>query len=714
MTMHKSVTRQSADGAGGGESALDTLCINTIRTLSIDAVQKANSGHPGLPMGAATMAYTLWTRHLRHNPRNPTWPGRDRFVLSAGHGSMLLYSLLYLTGYDLSLDDIKRFRQWESKTPGHPEFGLTPGVEATTGPLGQGFAMGVGMGIAAHHLAARFNRPGHEIVDHYIYVLCSDGDLMEGVSSEAASLAGTFKLGRLIYLYDDNEISIDGSTDLTFKEDVGKRFEAYGWHVQHIDGEDMAAVDDALRKAQAETERPSLIDARTIIGYGSPNKAGTAEVHGEPLGEDEVRLTKEALHWPVSPDFLVPKEALEEFRRAVLRGEEWEDAWEQRMEDYARAFPEDGAQLRSMLAGKLPDGWEKLLPSFSAGDGPMATRTASGKVIEALEPSVELFFGGSGDLSGSTKTYFSGAPAFSASDYGGRNIHFGVREFGMAGAANGIARHGGYIPFIGTYLVFSDYMRPAVRLAAMQQAHVIFVFTHDSIGLGEDGPTHQPIEQLASLRAMPGLQLLRPADANETVAAWKLALEHPGPTALALTRQNIPVLGTAEEARAGVPRRAYVFADADGGRPDVIPIGTGSEVAVRSGRELTGTAPRTRGEYARLGPLRTAATAVPGLRPAAGRAGAGGGGSRRLAGVAAVGRARGGYGDGGSLRRLRPEQGRLREAGIHARKRGRPGKGGARTGQREGSLIRALRHRSRPRRVRAQGSGHRKAPVAGA
>ncbi|HEX6032705.1 MAG TPA: hypothetical protein VFY90_14840, partial [Tepidiformaceae bacterium] len=390
MTTHESVTRQPADGAGGSQSALDTLCINTIRTLSIDAVQKANSGHPGLPMGAAVMAYTLWTRHLRYNPRNPAWPGRDRFVLSAGHGSMLLYSLLHLTGYDLAIDEIKRFRQWESKTPGHPEYGLTPGVEVTTGPLGQGFAMGVGMGIAAHHLAARFNRPGHEIVDHHIYVLCSDGDLMEGVSSEAASLAGTFGLGRLIYLYDDNKISIDGSTDLTFTEDVGKRFEAYGWHVQHIDGEDMAAVDDALRNARAETQRPSLIDARTIIGYGSPNKAGTAEVHGEPLGEEEVKLTKEALNWPPSLDFLVPGEALEEFRRAVPRGAEWEEAWEERMDAYARAFPEDAAKARSMLAGRLPEAWDKLLPSFSPGDGPMATRTASGKVIDALEPTVDL------------------------------------------------------------------------------------------------------------------------------------------------------------------------------------------------------------------------------------------------------------------------------------------------------------------------------------
>jgi transketolase len=567
--------------------SLDDLCINTIRTLSIDAVQRAHSGHPGLPMGAAVMAYALWTRFLRHNPANPAWPDRDRFVLSAGHGSMLLYSLLYLTGYDLSLAEIERFRQWGSKTPGHPESELTPGVEVTTGPLGQGFAMGVGLGIAAHHLEARFNRPDGSIVDHYIYVLCSDGDLMEGVASEAASLAGELKLGRLIYLYDDNHVTIDGSTDLAFTEDVGKRFEAYGWHVQHIDGEDIAAVTTAIERAQRETERPSFIAARTIIGYGSPNKAGTAAAHGEPLGPDEVRLTKDALGWPEAPEFLVPDKALVEFRKALPLGREREAAWQSRFDDYARAHPQEASEFRQLMTGEAPSGWQEALPVFAAGGKPMATRSASGKVVNALAPVLQGLIGGSADLAGSTKSYLEDCGDFSARNRGGRNIHFGVREFAMTAAANGIARHRGLLPFVATYLVFSDYARPAMRLAAIQGTHVVFAFTHDSIGVGEDGPTHQPIEQIASFRAMPGLQVLRPADANETVAAWKLAIEYHGPTLLALTRQDVPILGEPDRIREGVPRGAYVFADADSGQPDVILIATGSEVAVALGaREL--------------------------------------------------------------------------------------------------------------------------------
>lgn len=585
--------RPHADGGpmplerAAGESPLDALCINTIRTLSMDAIERASSGHPGLPMGAAVMAYTLWTRFLKHSPADPMWPDRDRFVLSAGHGSMLLYSLLFLTGYDLPLSELERFRQWDSKTPGHPEFGLTPGVEVTTGPLGQGFAMGVGLGIAAHHLEARFNRPGHTIVDHNIYVVCSDGDLMEGVASEAASLAGTLGLGRLIYLYCDNHITIDGSTDLAFREDVGKRFEAYGWHVQHIDGENMKAVAGAIEAAQAEKDRPSLVLARTIIGYGSPNKAGTANAHGEPLGADEIRLTKEALGWPASPEFFVPEEALAEFRKAISSGRERQATWERQLDEFERAHPADASAFRQMMAGQLPPGWEDVLPRFAPDDGAIATRTASGKVLNALAPLTEALFGGSGDLAGSTKAYIEASPAFSATNRIGRNVHFGVREFGMAAAANGIARHGGLLPFVATYFVFSDYARAAIRLAAIQQTHVVFVLTHDSIGVGEDGPTHQPIEQLASFRAMPGVQVLRPADANETVAAWKLALQFKGPTLLVLTRQNVPVLGHREQVSEGVPHGAYVLADADGAEADVVLIGTGSEVAVAMGaREL--------------------------------------------------------------------------------------------------------------------------------
>jgi transketolase len=560
---------------------LDQLCINTLRTLAIDGVQKANSGHPGMPMGAAAMAYVLWTRFLRHNPVNPSWPDRDRFVLSAGHGSMLLYSLLHLTGYDLSLEELKNFRQWGSRTPGHPEHGLTPGVETTTGPLGQGFANGVGMAIAEAYLAAHFNRPGYKIVDHYVYAIVSDGDLMEGIASEAASLAGHLRLGKLIYLYDDNRISIEGSTDLTFTEDRGQRFEAYGWHVQRVDGYDLEGIAAAIRAAQADP-RPSLIIARTHIGYGSPNKQDTAEVHGAPLGEEEVRLTKENLGWPTEPPFLIPEEALAHFRKALEKGRAWEADWQARFDAYATEYPDLAEEWRMAMAGELPTGWDADLPTFRPEDGPMATRVASGKVLNAIAPYLPTLIGGSADLAPSCKTYLNGYGDFFADNPGGRNLHFGVREHAMGGILSGLALHGGVIPYGSTFLVFSDYMRPSIRLAAMMELPVIYVFTHDSIGIGEDGPTHQPIEQLASLRAIPHLTVIRPADANETVAAWRVALEHrEGPVALLLTRQKLPVLDRATLAPADrLARGAYVLADVAGGRPDIILIATGSEVHV--------------------------------------------------------------------------------------------------------------------------------------
>ncbi len=559
---------------------LDQLCINTIRTLAMDAVQKARSGHPGLPMGAAAMAYVLWTRFLKHNPANPAWPDRDRFVLSAGHGSMLLYSLLHLTGYDLPLAELQNFRQWGSKTPGHPEHGLTPGVETTTGPLGQGFANGVGMAIAERFLAARFNRPGHTIVDHYTYAIVSDGDLMEGVAAEAASLAGHLKLGKLIYLYDDNRISIEGSTDLAFTEDRALRFQAYGWHVQQVDGNDLEAVAKAIRAAQAETERPSLIIARTIIGYGSPHKQGTAEAHGEPLGEDEVRATKEALGWPPEPAFYIPDEALAHFRQALARGQEWEADWQRRFAAYAQAYPGLAAEWERLMRGSLPPDWDADMPTFPPDAKGMATRVASGTVINALAPRLTNLIGGSADLAPSTRTLMKGTGDFAAGHYSNRNLRFGVREHAMGAILNGMALHGGVIPFGATFLVFSDYMRPAIRLAAMMELPVIYVFTHDSIGLGEDGPTHQPVEHLAALRAIPNLTVIRPADANETVVAWRVALEHrSGPVALALTRQNVPVFDRTRYAPAGGLRRgAYIMAEAEGGKPDLILIATGSEV----------------------------------------------------------------------------------------------------------------------------------------
>jgi transketolase len=530
-------------------------------------------------MGAAAMAYVLWTRFLRHNPANPAWPDRDRFVLSAGHGSMLLYGLLHLTGYEVGLEDLRQFRQWGSKTPGHPEHGHTPGVETTTGPLGQGVGNAVGMAIAERWLAAQFNRPGHELVDHFTYVIAGDGDLMEGVASEAASLAGHLKLGRLICLYDDNHVTIDGGTALAFTEDVGRRFEAYGWHVLAVaDGNDLAEVEAAIRAAQAESGRPSLIRCRTHIGFGSPAKQDSSKAHGEPLGEAELLATKRNLGWPETPTFLVPEEARQEFRRALERGAAWEGQWKRRQAAYAKAFPAEAIRWKSYLGGRLPAGWEAALPTYAPSDPPVATRAASGKLLQALFPVVTNLLGGSADLAPSNNTYVAGVPEFQAGSYAGRNFRFGVREHAMGSVANGMALHGGLRPYTGTFLIFSDYMRPAIRLAALMQLPVVFVFTHDSIGLGEDGPTHQPVEQLAALRAIPGLTVVRPADAGETVEAWRFALTHPGPTCLILTRQNLPVLertGDGQLARGG-----YVVADAPDGKPQAVLLATGSEVAV--------------------------------------------------------------------------------------------------------------------------------------
>jgi transketolase len=577
---------------------LDQLSINTIRLLSVDAVQKANSGHPGLPLGAAPMAYVLWTRFLRHNPSNPHWFDRDRFVLSAGHGSMLLYSLLHLTGYALPLEEIKQFRQWGSITPGHPERGLTPGVETTTGPLGQGFANGVGMAIAEGHLAARYNRPGHPIVNHYTYLLVSDGDLMEGVSSEAASLAGHLKLGKLICLYDDNHITLSAATNMTFTEDRAKRFAAYGWQTQTVDnGNDLAAIDRALRAAQAERERPSLILVHTHIGYGSPHKQDTFEAHGSPLGEDEVKLTKQALGWPLDPPFYIPDEALTHFRLAIENGKTAEAEWDVRFAEYSKAFPDLAKEFQQRMAGELPDGWDTDIPAFPADPKGMATRAASGKVLNAIDQTLPSLIGGSADLDPSTHTALKAMGDFqnprTAVDnlqgstgggwsYVGRNLHFGVREHAMGSIANGLAVHRGIIPFTATFLIFSDYMRPSIRLAALMEQNVIFVFTHDSIAVGEDGSTHQPIEQLASLRAIPNLIVIRPCDANETAVAWRVAIEsRDRPVSLVLTRQAVPTLDRVQFATAeGLRRGAYILADAANGKPDLILIGTGSEVSL--------------------------------------------------------------------------------------------------------------------------------------
>jgi transketolase len=561
---------------------LDELCINTIRTLSMDAVQKANSGHPGTPMALAPLAYVLWTRHLRHNPDDPTWVDRDRFILSAGHASMLLYSLLYLTGYGLSLEDLKNFRQWESPTPGHPEYGMTPGVETTTGPLGQGFATGVGMAMAERHLAARYNRPAHEVIDHFTYAICSDGDLMEGVASEAASLAGHLKLGKLVYFWDDNSITIEGSTDLAFTEDVLKRFEAYGWHTLRVeDGNDLEAIDAAIRAAQ-EDPRPSMIAVRTIIGFGSPNKAGSEKAHGSPLGEEEIQRTKQNLGWPSQEPFFVPEEALRHMRGEAERGRELQQEWMRRFDLFAAEHPDAAKLLHAALERRLPEGWDANLPRWSPEDKPLATRAASGKTLNAIAKAVPWILGGSADLAESNLTHLEGEGSFQAGSYEGRNLHFGVREHAMGSIMNGMSLHGGVRPYGGTFLIFSDYMRPPIRLAALMEQPTVYVFTHDSVGLGEDGPTHQPVEQLAALRAVPGLVDLRPCDANETVEAWRFIMEYSeGPVFLALTRQGVPHIdrgrfGVAENLRRG----AYVLAEAAGGEPRVILIASGSEVEV--------------------------------------------------------------------------------------------------------------------------------------
>ncbi|MEZ4498807.1 MAG: transketolase [Thermomicrobiales bacterium] len=572
---------------------LEERAINTIRMLSVDAIQKANSGHPGLPMGAAGMAYVLWTEFLKHNPGNPAWTNRDRFILSAGHGSALLYSLLHLTGYDLSMDEVRNFRQLGSKTPGHPEFGLTPGVEVTTGPLGQGFANGVGMAIAEAYLAARYNRPGHSIIDHYTYGLVSDGDVMEGVALEAASIAGHLRLGKLIYLYDANDITLAGTANITLTEDTAARFAAQGWHVQSIDGMNTDDVRRALAAAKAETARPSIIICRTIIGYGSPKKEGTYGVHGSPLGPDEVIATKEHLGWPVEPPFYLPDDALKLFRSAVDRGANEEAQWEAAFSAYAAAYPDLAAELSVSLAGELLAGWDRDLPVWSFGDKPISTRKASEAVIQAFFPNVPGFIGGSADLNPSTNTGMKGGgdfgPAPDSGDiqgalgggwsFGGRNVHWGIREHAMGSAVNGMAAHGGVLPFSATFLVFADYMRPPIRLASLSHYRSIFVFTHDSIAVGEDGPTHEPVEQIMSLRVIPNLTVIRPADANETADAWRVALEHRhGPVVLVFSRQDLGILDQTH-ARGSLREGAYILSEPDR-RPDVVLIGTGSEVGL--------------------------------------------------------------------------------------------------------------------------------------
>ncbi|HEY7192735.1 MAG TPA: transketolase [Gemmatimonadales bacterium] len=568
--MTETVTRVS--------KSLDQLCINTVRVLAMDAVQQADSGHPGTAMALAPLAYVLWQRHLRYNPANPEWLDRDRFILSAGHACMLLYSVLYLTGYDLTLEDIKQFRQWGSRTPGHPEHGVTPGVEATTGPLGQGTGNAVGMAIAEAQLAALFNRSGHPIVDHYTYFLASDGDLMEGISHEAASLAGHLKLGKLIGFYDDNRITIDGSTELAFSDDTAKRFEAYGWHVQRIaDGNDLNAIDKAIAQAKRASDRPSLIVVRTHIGWGSPHKQDTAEAHGAPLGVEEVKATKQALGWPSLEPFYVPDEALEHWRTATARGAQLEAEWKTRWNDYRAAHPDLAAELERRIAGRLPEGWDAALPVFGPKDA-QATRAASGKVLNAIAAKLPELIGGSADLTGSNNTEIKNGGVFAATAHAGRNFHFGVREHAMGAALNGIALHRGFIPFGGTFLIFSDYMRPSIRLAALTHLKPIYVFTHDSIGLGEDGPTHQPIEQLAALRAIPNMTVIRPSDPTEVVEAWRAAIRHQnGPVALVLTRQKVAVVDRTNYApAAGLHQGGYVLADSP--NPDLVLMASGSEV----------------------------------------------------------------------------------------------------------------------------------------
>ncbi len=567
------------------QAELDQLCVNSIRVLAIDAVQKANSGHPGMPMGMAPVAYLLFTRYLRHNPKNPQWYGRDRFVLSAGHGSMLLYASLYLTGYDLPLDELKRFRQLHSKTPGHPEHGITPGVETTTGPLGQGFGNGVGMAIAAKHMAARFERDGARLWDHRIFAIVSDGDLMEGISSEAASLAGHLGLGNIVYLYDDNHVTIDGHTDLSFSEDVTRRFDAYGWHTQVVDNaNDLGALAQAIDNGIAEEGRPSLIRVRSHIGYGSPHRQDTSEAHGKPLGAEEIKLVKQFYGWPAEPDFYVPDAALKEFRRCVERGAQLESEWQGRFDAWAKAHGERAAEFRAMVAGELPKGWDADLPVFTPEQA-LATRESGSKAERAIHPHVWNLFGGAADLNESTFTDVVDGGNFERGNYAGRNLHFGIREHGMCAILNGIALHGGFIPYGSSFFVFTDYCRPSIRLAALMGLHVVYVFTHDSIGVGEDGPTHQPIEQLTAMRSIPNLTVIRPGDANEAVEAWRAAMTHRGgPVMLVLARQKMPTLDrTALAPASGLARGAYVLGETAGRAPELILIATGSELHLAVG-----------------------------------------------------------------------------------------------------------------------------------
>ncbi len=590
------------------QALLDQQSINTIRFLAADAIQKANSGHPGMPMGAAAMAYVLWTRHLKHNPEDPLWIDRDRFILSAGHGSMLLYALLHLTGYDLPLSELQSFRQWGSRTAGHPEGHSLPGVEVTTGPLGQGIGNAVGMALAEAHLAARYNRPDHRIVDHFTYAIAGDGDLMEGVTSEACSLAGHLALGKLIVLFDDNRISLAGSTSLTFTEDIRKRFEACGWHVQKVDeGSNLSAIDVALKTAKMETSKPSLICISTVIGYGAPNKQGTFGIHGSPLGRDELLATKKNLGWPSEPDFFIPEDVLRHFRKALADGRRSKAEWEDRFARYSEACPESAQEFNRRMNGELPAGWDAELPAFQTDSKGTSTRKASETVLQALAPKMPELMGGSADLNPSTFSWLKGFGDFQSPDssperlqgavggewgYGGRNVHFGVREHAMGAITTGMAMHGGFISYTATFLVFSDYMRPPVRLAALSKARVIYIFTHDSIGVGEDGPTHQPVEHLMNLRAVPNLTVIRPADAGETVEAWRMGLLNSGgPTAVIFTRQNVPVLDRIECAAAeGLRRGGYILWQSGREAPEVILIGTGSEthMALEAGKKLAG------------------------------------------------------------------------------------------------------------------------------
>ena len=573
---------------------LKNRAVNTLRFLSADMVQQANSGHPGLPMGCAAIGYTIWTRHLRHNPQNPIWPDRDRFILSGGHGCALLYSLLHLTGYNLPLDELRKFRQWGSRTPGHPEYGLTPGVEVTTGPLGQGFTNGVGMAIAEAHLAAEFNEPGNQVINHHVYAIVTDGDLMEGITSEAASLAGHLRLGKLIYMYDDNRISIDGSTDVAFTEDRAARFAAYDWQVLHVvDGNDVEEIDSAIQLAKTDP-RPSLIVCRTTIGFGLPTRQDTSKAHGEPPGDVELNAAKEKLGWPLEPRFFIPEDIQMYFHQAVEKGQEWEAGWRSAMDAYRVAQPEKSTELERRLRGELPVGWQSAIPVFTADERGMATRIASSKVINALATRIPEFIGGSADLAPSTKTWIESVPAFEPETPGGRNFHFGVREHAMGAVVNGLAVHGGIIPFGATFLAFADYMREPIRLSALSHYPSIWVFTHDSIGVGEDGPTHQPVEHLATLRAIPGMTVIRPADANETAVAWKVAVEcRNKPTLLVFTRQNVPTFDRSLYAPAsGLEHGAYVMADLGDGEPEIILMASGSEVSliVEAGMRLAAEA----------------------------------------------------------------------------------------------------------------------------